>query len=41
MRKNPLKQKLQQGEVVIGLFVNCAYPAFVEICGYAGFDFVV
>ena len=41
MRKNQLKQKLQQGEVVLGSFINCAYPAFVEICGYAGFDFVV
>jgi 4-hydroxy-2-oxoheptanedioate aldolase len=41
MRKNQLKQKLQQGEVVLGLFVNCAYPAFIEICGHAGFDFVV
>lgn len=41
MRKNQLKQKLKQGEVVLGSFINCAYPAFVEICGYAGFDFVV
>lgn len=41
IRKNQLKRKLQQGEVVIGLFVNCAYPALVEICGHAGFDFVV
>lgn len=41
MRKNQLKRKLKQGEVVLGLFMNCAYPAFVEICGYAGFDFAV
>lgn len=41
MRKNQLKQKLQQGEVVLGLFTNCAYPAFIEICGHAGFDFAV
>ena len=41
MRKNLLKQKLQQGEVVLGLFTNCAYPAFIEICGHAGFDFAV
>ncbi|BAZ08355.1 HpcH/HpaI aldolase [Calothrix sp. NIES-4071] len=40
-RKNQLKQKLQQGEVVIGPFINCAYPAFIEICGHAGFDFAV
>ncbi len=41
IRENQLKQKLQQGEVVLGLFINCAYPAFMEICGYAGFDFAV
>lgn len=41
MRTNQLKQKLKQGEVVLGSFMNCAYPAFVEICGHAGFDFVV
>jgi 2-keto-3-deoxy-L-rhamnonate aldolase RhmA len=40
-RKNQLKQKLQRGEVVIGPFINCAYPAFIEICGHAGFDFAV
>lgn len=40
-RKNQLKQKLQRGEVVIGPFVNCADPTFIEICGYAGFDFAV
>ncbi len=41
MRENKLKRKLQQGEVVLGLFTNCAYPGFMEICGYAGFDFAV
>lgn len=41
MRKNQLKQKLKQGEVVLGPFINCAYPAFIEICGHAGFDFAV
>ena len=41
MPKNQLKQKLKNGEVVLGPFMNCAYPAFVEICGLAGFDFVV
>lgn len=40
-RKNQLKQKLQRGEVVIGLFMNCTYPAFIEICGHAGFDFAI
>ena len=41
IRENQLKRKLQQGEVVLGLFVNCSYPGFVEICGYAGFDFAI
>lgn len=41
MRENKLKRKLKQGEVVIGPFMNCAYPAFIEICGHAGFDFAV
>ncbi|MCT7948710.1 aldolase/citrate lyase family protein [Ancylothrix sp. C2] len=41
MKDNKLKQKLKNGEFVIGTFVNCAYPAFIEICGIAGFDFAV
>ncbi len=41
IRENQLKRKLQRGETVLGLFTNCAYPAFIEICGHAGFDFVV
>lgn len=41
MRKNQLKRKLKQGEFALGLFVNCAYPAFMEICGHAGFDFAI
>jgi 4-hydroxy-2-oxoheptanedioate aldolase len=41
MRENQLKRKLKRGEVVIGPFINCAYPAFIEICGHAGFDFAI
>ncbi len=41
MQKNQLKQKLKNGEVVLGPFMNCAYPAFIEICALAGFDFAV
>ncbi len=41
MRSNQLKQKLKQGQVVFGPFINCAYPAFMEICGHAGFDFAI
>lgn len=41
VKENQLKNKLISGEFVIGTFVNCAYPAFIEICGIAGFDFAV
>jgi 4-hydroxy-2-oxoheptanedioate aldolase len=41
LRENQLKRKLNRGEIVLGLFTNCAYPAFMEICGHAGFDFAV
>lgn len=41
MRENKLKRKLQAGEYALGPFMNCAYPAFIEICGLAGFDFAI
>lgn len=41
MRENALKRKLQRGEVVIGPFMNCSYPAFIEIVGLAGFDYAI
>jgi 4-hydroxy-2-oxoheptanedioate aldolase len=41
MRPNSIKQKLKNGEFVLGPFINCLYPAFMEICGHAGFDFAV
>lgn len=41
MRKNPLKKKIKDGQVIIGAFVRIAAPALVEICAYSGFDFVV
>jgi 4-hydroxy-2-oxoheptanedioate aldolase len=41
MRKNSLKEKLAQGQTVIGAFVRVAAPSLVEICAYTGFDFVV
>lgn len=41
MQENALKRKLEQGDVVIGPFMNCAYPAFIEIVGLAGFDFAI
>jgi 4-hydroxy-2-oxoheptanedioate aldolase len=41
MRKNITKEKLKDGEVVVGTFVTFPSPTIVEICGHAGFDFVV
>lgn len=41
MRRNLLKEKLQRGEAVVGPFMNCSYPAFIEIAGLAGFDFAI
>jgi len=41
MRENALKRKLERGETVIGPFMNCSYPAFIEIVGLAGFDFAI
>lgn len=41
MRKNTLKQKLNEGNVTIGPFVNTPAPALVEMMGWAGFDFVI
>ena len=41
MRKNTTTEKLKKGEVVIGTFVTFRSATMVEICGHAGFDFVV
>ncbi|MSP79196.1 MAG: hypothetical protein EXR67_06585 [Dehalococcoidia bacterium] len=41
MQKNPLKEKLHNGQPVLGLFMNLPSPALVEIMGYTGFDFVI
>ncbi|NEO31370.1 MAG: aldolase [Symploca sp. SIO3C6] len=41
VRENKIKSKLKRGEVVLGLFFNSSYPALIEICGHAGFDFAV
>lgn len=41
VRENTLKRKLQNGETVIGPFMNCSYGAFIEIVGLAGFDFAI
>jgi 4-hydroxy-2-oxoheptanedioate aldolase len=41
VRENHLQAQLQGTEATIGLFNNCSDPSLVEICGHAGFDFVV
>ncbi len=41
MAENGLKQKLKNGEVALGPFVNLASGALIEIAAYAGFDFVI
>ncbi len=38
MHKNRVKEKIKQGELAIGTYVNLADPAVVEIIGLAGFD---
>lgn len=38
---NRFKQKLVDGDYVIGPFMKTSDPAFVEIAGYAGFDFAI
>lgn len=40
MYKNPLKEKLQKKQAVTGCMIQGCFPALVEICGLAGFDFV-
>lgn len=35
------KKRLHAGEVVFGPFMKTGDPAYVEIAGYAGFDFVI
>jgi len=35
------KKRITAGEIVFGPFMKTGDPAFVEIAGYAGFDFVI
>ncbi len=41
MKKNHLKEALQNGKNVFGPFMKFTDPAAVEIMGFAGFDFVI
>jgi 4-hydroxy-2-oxoheptanedioate aldolase len=40
MRKNNVKDKLKNGELVVGALLPFFSPAVVEILGYASYDFV-
>ena len=40
MYKNLLKEKIHRREPVAGCMIQGFLPAFVEICGLAGFDFI-
>ena len=41
MRKNTTKEKLKQGQPVIGVFCNIGAPVLVEMLGALGYDFVI
>ena len=41
IRKNPIKQRLKNGEAVFGTFARCSDPAVVEVLGFAGFEFII
>jgi len=38
---NPVRDKLDRGEIVVGTFLGIASPALVEIVALAGYDFVL
>ena len=40
MYKNLLKEKLHRHEPIAGCMIQGLFPALVEICGLAGFDFI-
>jgi 4-hydroxy-2-oxoheptanedioate aldolase len=41
VRPNAMKEKLRNGGTVIGCFVPFSSPTVAEICGHAGFEFVL
>ena len=38
--KNPMKQAIENGQTVFGIYLSVPSPMMVEFAGYAGFDFV-
>lgn len=41
MRKNPVKEKVQRGDVAIGAFCNIPSPVCMEVLGLSGLDFAL
>lgn len=41
IRENTTKRKLREGKTVFGIFIPFAAPDVVELCGLAGFDFII
>lgn len=39
-KKNPVKEKIKNGEVAFGIYIAVPSPMIVEIAGYSGYDFV-
>jgi|SRR5665648_20072 len=39
-KKNPVKQKIMNGETVFGIYIAIPSPMLVELAGYNGYDFV-
>lgn len=40
LKKNPIKQAIQEGRTVCGMYVATPSPAVIELAGLAGLDFV-
>lgn len=38
---NKFKDRLREGKLVFGPFMKTTDPAFIEVAGYSGFDFVI
>lgn len=41
MKPNRMKRRIQDGETLVGAFVNVPHPELVEILGLLGIDFVI
>ncbi len=39
-KKNVIKEKINKGETVFGIYIGIPSPTLVEMAGYSGFDFV-